>query len=183
MSDEFSPAYRLLTPPAAEPVTLAQAKAFLRIDYTQEDALIELAITAARQAAEHYLRLVLVPQEWELTQPLGDDRKLRLWIGPLRELGNIQILDEAGTGTDLSSEQYQISTDGYQVCLRDRRAGMVALRLRYTAGLYAAAEQIPALLVQGMLHHVAVMMDQRDGSVALPAHSIQAYASSRRVGL
>lgn len=43
-----------LTQPASEPVTLALAKAHLRIDHTAEDDLITSWIKAAREAAEKY---------------------------------------------------------------------------------------------------------------------------------
>ncbi|MEQ1619683.1 MAG: head-tail connector protein, partial [Terricaulis sp.] len=42
----------ILTPPASEPITLAEAKLFLRIDQTAEDPLITTLIAAAREAVE-----------------------------------------------------------------------------------------------------------------------------------
>ncbi|HVW94201.1 MAG TPA: hypothetical protein VHB74_16540, partial [Devosia sp.] len=38
----------LLEGPAAEPVTLADAKAFLKLDASDEDALVSTLVTAAR---------------------------------------------------------------------------------------------------------------------------------------
>ena len=43
----------LITPAAAEPITLAEARAQCRIDGTDEDALLTIAIAAARSRAEH----------------------------------------------------------------------------------------------------------------------------------
>ena len=43
---------RQLTPPESEPVTLEQAKGFVRVDTDADDALLSLLITAARQEAE-----------------------------------------------------------------------------------------------------------------------------------
>lgn len=40
---------RQLTPPESEPVTLEQAKGFVRVDTDADDALLSLLITAARQ--------------------------------------------------------------------------------------------------------------------------------------
>ena len=41
-----------LTPPAQEPVSLAEARAFLRLDQTEEDDLLATLITAARLMVE-----------------------------------------------------------------------------------------------------------------------------------
>src|SRR5574337_601095 len=42
------------TPPAAEPVTLAQAKSFLRVEINTDDDLITSLIVAAREACETF---------------------------------------------------------------------------------------------------------------------------------
>jgi len=56
----------LNTPPAAEPVTLADAKAHLKVDSTDDDALIASLITAARARAEWHTGRALVTQSWTL---------------------------------------------------------------------------------------------------------------------
>ena len=42
----------LLTPPMAEPVTLAEAKMYLKIDFNDDDDLIQTLISAARLMIE-----------------------------------------------------------------------------------------------------------------------------------
>lgn len=46
-----------------EPITLSEAKAHLRITYSDEDSYIETLITAARQYAENYQNRVYVERE------------------------------------------------------------------------------------------------------------------------
>lgn len=43
-----------------EPVTLIEAKNYLKVEYTDDDALIELMIRSAREAVEHYMNLSVV---------------------------------------------------------------------------------------------------------------------------
>ena len=57
---------QLLTPPAAEPVSLAEAKLHLRVDFADDDALITSLISAARQAAETLTGRQLVTARWKL---------------------------------------------------------------------------------------------------------------------
>lgn len=75
---------RVYTDPVTEPVTLAQMKAWLRMDYDEEDALITDLITVGRSAVERYCNISIVPVsltvtadwngEWELPYgPVIDD--------------------------------------------------------------------------------------------------------------
>jgi len=57
---------KLTTAPAVEPVTLAQAKAHMRVDIADDDALITNLITAARADAENVCRRAFVTQKWDL---------------------------------------------------------------------------------------------------------------------
>ena len=57
---------QLITPPAAEPVSLAEAKLHLRVDFDEDDALIQALICAARQAAEMLTQRQLVTARWRM---------------------------------------------------------------------------------------------------------------------
>ena len=53
-------AYSVVTPAASEPITLEEAKNFLRVDGSDDDALIGALISAAREMCEQYTRRILV---------------------------------------------------------------------------------------------------------------------------
>jgi uncharacterized phiE125 gp8 family phage protein len=52
--------------PAAEPVTLAEAKAHLRLADSSEDDLLTGLIRAARQDVERATGMALIDQHWRL---------------------------------------------------------------------------------------------------------------------
>jgi uncharacterized phiE125 gp8 family phage protein len=56
----------LLAAPAAEPLSLAEAKAFLRIETADEDPLIAALISAARLHVETRTGLALLTQSWRM---------------------------------------------------------------------------------------------------------------------
>lgn len=61
----------LITPPSVEPVTLAETKAWLKVDGTDDDALITSLITAARTSAEDYTRRAFITQAWRQSLDLS----------------------------------------------------------------------------------------------------------------
>lgn len=56
-------AVSIVTPPAAEPVTIEQARLHCRIDNEDDDAILEAYMLAAREWAEMYLNRALITQE------------------------------------------------------------------------------------------------------------------------
>ena len=57
----------MTSPPAAEPVTVADAKAHMRIDTDAEDVLIGSLLLTSRLHIETALSLALITQSWTLT--------------------------------------------------------------------------------------------------------------------
>lgn len=182
MNDDLSSALALIAPPAAEPVTLAQAKAFLRIEHSADDAAITLGITAARQHAEHYLRTALLPQVWEYKIANPSCRTITLPFGPAQNIVSISATTLAGATSIPAASTYRLSVDGQKV-LFNPLPSTALLSIRYSASLVATAAEIPALIVQGMLHHLAVMMETRNGNAPLPVQAIALYKPYRRISL
>lgn len=58
---------QLVTNPKDEPLTLAEAKAHLRVDFDAEDTLILSLIHAARETVEGKLRRSVFSQTWRMT--------------------------------------------------------------------------------------------------------------------
>lgn len=70
-------AIKLKTPPSVEPLSLAEAKAFLRITDSVDDAIIGAMIASARRACEEYTGRALITQTWTLWLdrfPCGEKR-------------------------------------------------------------------------------------------------------------
>jgi len=83
---------QLVTPPAGEPISLAEAKQHLRVDGGDDDLLIGSLITAARQAAETITGRQLMTARWRLV--------LDAFPGPL--------LMHAGSGSSFSLPAHAI---------------------------------------------------------------------------
>ncbi len=182
MSDDTSSVLRLVTAPASEPITLTNAKTFLRIEHNADDEAITRGISAVRLAAEQYLRMALLPQTWDYS--VANPSGLRIWVpfGPAQSITSITLTNEAGATTTMAASNYRLSVDGYTVHLSNPQS-IEKLTIRYVASIAATASDVPAPILQGMLHHLTVMMENREGSAAIPTQALQCYQSYRRISL
>lgn len=181
MTTDTTSRLTLLAPPEDEPLTVAEAKAFLRIEHDDEDAVIVAAIAAARASAEEYLRVLLLPQTYsyefeELTHIV------KLPVGPARSVEQFDSYDRNGNATAIDAGKYRLTIDGHGLVLPNIPKGH-SFAVEFIAGLVANAEDVPAPIKQGMLHHIAAMLENRHGTTALPAQSVHLYQPYRRVRL
>jgi len=99
----------LLTPPALEPVSLADAKHFLRVEHDDDDALIADLIVAARMQIEMQTRRALIDQAWRLTRDVWPrSGRLPILPVPLKAVTAIRVFDADGTAHALDPEDFDI---------------------------------------------------------------------------
>ncbi|TAK49744.1 MAG: hypothetical protein EPO23_00475 [Xanthobacteraceae bacterium] len=97
------PAY-LLTAPAAEPLSLDDARRYLRVEHDDDDATIAALIAAARNHVEALTRRVLITQTWRFVRDdWPGDGRIRLRMGPLRGLSAARLIDAQGTAAALDA--------------------------------------------------------------------------------
>ena len=159
----------LLAGPAEEPVSLAEAKAFLRLDDTAEDALMTTLVTAARLHVEGTTARALIAQTWRLVLDCWPaNRVVKLPVAPLLSLSAVTAYDDAATPHELGLEQFEIDAATPRLLLPVDVEGMPALRERqgleidYVAGFGADAGDVPADLKQAILVLVAHWFEHRD---------------------
>lgn len=103
---------RCVAPPTVEAVTLQQAKAWLRVDGDEENALISALISAAVAHLDGWtgvLGRALEEQTWERQLdgfPAGD---LCLPLGPVVEVASVAYVDGAGAAQVMAAEGYTVT--------------------------------------------------------------------------
>src|SRR3954464_6454211 len=87
----------LLAGPAEEPVSLAEAKEFLKVEDTAEDSLIGTLIGAARLHIEGVTGRSLLAQSWGVVVHVwADNRMVKLPVGPFMSGTEINAYDDGG---------------------------------------------------------------------------------------
>lgn len=99
----------LITPPDAEPITLAEAKLHCRVDGDSEDSLLTTLIRAARLHAERETNRAIPAQTWKETFDCFPDWYFRPLKNPLISATSIVYTATDGTGTTLASTEYRVS--------------------------------------------------------------------------
>jgi uncharacterized phiE125 gp8 family phage protein len=88
----------LITPPTDEPLSLEQAKRFLRVDIPDDDELIEDFIAASRDYVETRAGVCFLPQTWTQTHDnfpyYSDPFQLLRW--PVTSIVSLKYLDASG---------------------------------------------------------------------------------------
>lgn len=109
--------YRVTTPVATEPVTLAEARLQCKVDSddTTHDALLNSLITAAGEFFEYHTGRGRAPQTIELALddfPRGDDSKIELPLCPIASITSIKYTDTNGTEQTIAGASYFVSPYG-----------------------------------------------------------------------
>ena len=179
MADTPSRALIRSTPPATEPLSLAEAKLYLRVDGSDEDTLITDMIAAVREAAEEYLRRSLVTQSWALRYEGYAPARVPLPKGPVREVTEVKAVDRDGNDAPVDTALYHLAPTEDALHFESVVLGH-AVEIAYTAG-YGDAKDVPVSIKQGMLLHLAALHEDRLGGMALPVAAITLYKPHRVV--
>ena len=167
-------ALKLLSGPLLEPVSLAEAKAHLRVDASDEDAFISSLVTTARLQIEAVLDLALITQQWQWIAdcwPLNN--VVELPMRPLQSIDAVRVRGADDVATVLDPISY--SVDGASVPPRvASRSGfwptpgarLNGIEIDFTAGFGAAAADVPADIRQALLLLAAYWFEHRDPTSA-----------------
>lgn len=154
--------FKVVTPVATEPVTLAEAKLHLRVDAADEDTLITGLITAAREFAEHYTGRALAPQTLEMALDKFPADGIDLDMPPVATITSVKYTDTAGVEQTVLATDYALSLYGdsrrltlaYGKSWPSTRDIANAVRIVYVTGYTTAPKAVKAaiLLLIGHLY-------------------------------
>ena len=165
MVKQHVPFLSQVTAPAEEPLTLSEAKLFLRVDITDDDSIITRLITTARKAAETYMRRSIITQQWALIYDDYAPCQIFLPRGPVQTVDVIRMIASDDSQAVVDGALYSQAADS---SILNVRTTLISHRVEilYTAG-FGLAASVPDEIKQGMLLHISAMYDDRANSGVL----------------
>lgn len=100
-----------VTPPAATPISVAEAKLHLRVDHDADDGLIDALVQAAAghiDGRDGWLGRCLMPQTWDLVLEKFPTGGIRIPLAPLLEIESVKYIDDAGVTQTVAPEGYRV---------------------------------------------------------------------------
>lgn len=180
-------ALTIVTPPAVEPVLLAEAKDYLRVTDGDSDVTISNLLTAARLYAETFTRRALITQTWKITADSFPSKASRYQNGqytstvypgqgfllpmpPAQSVTSITYYDADNTLQTLSSSLYQVDALGEPARVIPNPNSLWpttytrlnAVTLTYVCGYGASGASVPQGIRQAILILTSAWFDSCD---------------------
>ena len=164
---------------------MTTAKAFLRVDGTDDDTLITSLIKAAREKGEELSRRAFITQTWEqIVDAWPGDSCLKIFRPPLQSITSVVYLDEDNVEhawTDFFTDDR--SEPG--VVIFNSLPGDVLLKtgaitVTFDAGYGDAGSDVPERINQAILSLVAYWYENRE-SHDVPSEIRKAFMAERVV--
>jgi uncharacterized phiE125 gp8 family phage protein len=159
----------MLTGPAAEPLTLAEAKDFLRVTQDDDDSVITALIASARVLVEAQTRRALITQQWRIVRDAWPTNG-RVWIAPspLIAITAARVYESDGTTVTIDPENFafnaaaapaHVSFAPWAVPQPGRLTGGIEIDI--TVGYGGDASAVPEPLRQAMRLLIAHWYENR----------------------
>jgi uncharacterized phiE125 gp8 family phage protein len=143
--------------PVSEPITLAQAKNYLKVDFDDDNDLITSLIASARVRLEKYAGIAMSPRTLQVVAYV--DEFIELPYAPLNNITKVEYWDNSNW-VEMSLGDYYILGTTY------KKLYMVAnnrmeYRFTYTCGYTT----IPQPMITALYKLIADLYDYRESSV------------------
>jgi uncharacterized phiE125 gp8 family phage protein len=161
------------TAPAAEPITLSEAKSHIRVDTAFDDTLITGYIKTAREWVEDYIDRALITQRLVMTldtfpEEIELPRPPMVTVGTATAVTVTFVTGEAGGTATLATTDYRVDRDSTPGIIRNTYAGSWpshlidknSVTVSWWAG-YGSAADVPQRAKTAMLMCVHELYEKR----------------------
>jgi len=171
-------ALKVITQPATEPVTNAEADLWMRYTGSLQDNVIDALITAARQSVESWTNRTLITTVYEyyLTDLCA---LIKIPTSTVQSITSITYIDTNGDTQTLSSTLYGLDNVSVKnsVYLKPGQSYPAvqvqpnAVKITFPAGYGTAATDVPQCLRAVIKMRVNELFEHREANTTAPRHA------------
>lgn len=166
----------LIEAPATTPISLAEVKEQLRVESSDDDAVLFrlIATAVAYTDVMGALGQAMITQKWGQWVEASPPQTVRLYLGPLVAVTAVKYYDTAGVLQTDTLSNYQITgtqfdtiigpKEGFNWPVTQDRSD--AIRIEYTIGYGTSPSDVPQALRHALMLLVGHWYDNREGSIA-----------------
>ena len=157
------------TDASSEPVTVAEAKAHLRVETTDDDTYITTLIKIARKHIEDICGISMISQTWDLWLNHFPN-EIKIPRPPLISVTSITYTDTDGDSQTLATGVYTVDSDSdpgriyeaYDQSFPSVRSIPKAIKVRFVSGFSATATGVDEDLKHAMLLLIGQWFENRE---------------------
>lgn len=174
---------RLITPPIVEPVSMATIKSYLRIDHDDDDAMLSLLISAARETGEELSHRAFITQTLEMTvDAFPDDDVLRIMRPRLSSVTSVKYKDDAGVEATWTDYVVDTNSEPGRILFNSLPSASLqetgAVTVRYVAGYGSSEASVPDSIKKAILALVSFWYENREITY-VPVEIRKAFVAAR----
>ncbi|MEN6535636.1 MAG: head-tail connector protein [Bryobacteraceae bacterium] len=166
----------LVSAPSAAPVSLAEVKAQCRVDFNDDNVLLNALIDAAVSYADGWTGILgraLCPQTWRQDYDCFR-RCLQLPLFPVIEVNSVKYIDPAGVEQTIGRANYTLKVDGLGAYVEfvstfafpATSVESASIKVEYDAGYEEGGDEpLPPAIKQGLLLLIGHLYANREAVV------------------
>lgn len=168
----------IIEQPQVEPISLDEAKVYLRVDGNHEHALLERLIKTARRMVEDYTSRAMITQVHAVMAPY--EQAVTLPVAPFQNIAAIPQVCLGKTSERVRNYRLDQTRPQARVFLRHNFTDEHMVRIEYRCGYGDHPHDVPEPLRQAVLLLVGDLYENRpaDGSGKAPKHGMPAMVRS-----
>lgn len=165
---------KVSTPPAIEPVTIAELKTYMSLDSTAYDTMLTGFISACRDAIEKHSGRTFISTSYEMFFD-GFPSVIELLHPPVQSVTSIYYVNTAGADTLLASNQYRVDLaslfpriePAYGVLWPSIRNISNSVKVTYLAGYGTTAVSVPQNIKSCIMAVAADLFEHRESNLEI----------------
>ena len=159
-------------------LSLEEIKNFLRIDFKDDDVLLQKALNTATRQCELKIGQTLNPKIYLMSiyNSLTSD-KIKLKCEPIISVEKIEHVDDNEITTIIPTANYRVNQDLSLIKFLNVPTNFYKLDITYKAGYIT----VPDDLKQGLLFHIAKIYEDKTGFYPIPKASNNIYKFYQKI--